>query len=244
LAKLAKLRERNFWCRRIWQSLARYANTGDGTGTSPQQVQDFQKLASNGMDWIGGVDDDIRECLDVKGGASLKVLATRYRPDIRRILTWLSAPDRHRELAPHAVNFLRLHGTGIKMHLEGNPSFDATETGGPLVFEWPDLCVSVVSPVCKFILDQIELHDPGKKQRDVIPIGMCERPGCGGFFVIERVGRGRFCSSKCRAGAYQDKMTREEKAARMRKYRERIKQLKRKPIRFAKRRGANVTYKR
>ena len=39
-------------------------------------------------------------------------------------------------------------------------------------------------------------------------------------------------------------MTREEKAARMRKYRERIKQLKRIPIRFAKRRGANVTYKR
>jgi hypothetical protein len=234
LAKLGKLRARKRSCRRIWESLVRYANAGDST--SSLQMQDFRKLVNNCMDWIGGVDEDIKQCRDVKGGTSLNVLAIRYRPDIKRVLAWLSAPKQHRELAFHAAEFLGLHGTGIRMCIDGNTRFDATDPEGPLVFEWPDQCDSVLSPICKFILDQIERHDiDGEKLREAIPVGMCERPRCGSFFVIERVERGRFCSSKCRAGAYQDKMTPEEKAARMRKYRARIAELKRKPIRFAKR---------
>jgi hypothetical protein len=86
----------------------------------------------------------------------------------------------------------------------------------------------VIAPVCKFILEQIERHDiGGEALSDVIPIGLCERSGCGRFFLIERAGRGRFCSDKCRAGAYQEKLTKEQRAARMRKYRATVKEQER-----------------
>ena len=75
---------------------------------------------------------------------------------------------------------------------------------------------------------KIERHDiGGEALMEVIPIGLCERSGCGRFFLIERAGRGRFCSDKCRAGAYQDKLTKEQRAARMRKYRATLKEQER-----------------
>jgi hypothetical protein len=124
------------------------------------------------------------------------------------------------------------------MSIDANASFKA-DADEPLITEWPEPCESVVAPVCKFILDQIERHDIGGEElSDVIPIGLCERPECDRFFVIKRTGRRRFCSPTCRSGANQDKMTLEEKAARMRKYRAMIKELRRKPIRFPKRKSS------
>jgi transposase-like protein len=39
----------------------------------------------------------------------------------------------------------------------------------------------------------VNLHDGhGEELRDVIPIGVCQRPGCEKLFVIERKGRGHF----------------------------------------------------
>jgi hypothetical protein len=178
------------------------------------------------MDWIAGDAEDIENCMDMKGGASLDDLETRYREKIRLVLTWLSAPDRHRELAARASRFVSVYAAGVRMDISANGSYKA-DADEPLLTEWPDACESVVSPVCKFILEQIERHDiGGEALRDVIPIGLCERSGCGRFFVIERTGR-RFCSSKCRAGAYQEKLTKEQRAARMRKYRATLKEQER-----------------
>jgi hypothetical protein len=234
MAKLAKLRLREQRSWRIWESLARYANAPDGRSRAGSNAQEFQGLLSMCMDWIGGVDDDIAECGDLKDGASLSDLEAGYRADVRRVLVWLSAPDQCIGSAVRAARFLRLHGTGIKMAIDANMNFKA-DADEPLLTEWPDACQSVVAPVCKFILDQIERHDTGGEAlRDVVPVGLCERSGCGRFFLIERVGRRRFCGSKCRARVDQDKLTKEQKAARMRKYRATIKELQRKPIRFAK----------
>jgi len=169
---------------------------------------------------------------------SLGDLQVRYHADIKRVLTWLSAPDRHRELAARASRFLSVYAAGVRMDISANGGYKAG-TDEPLLMEWPDPCESVVSPVCKFILEQIERHDIGDEAlRDVIPIGLCERSGCDRFFMIERAGRKQFCSSKCRAADYQSKRTKEEKAARMRKYRTTIKELQRKPIRFPKRKSS------
>jgi hypothetical protein len=213
------------WSRRIWGNLVCYANAQDDRGkAAPQKVRDFKTILSKCMDWLGGVDDDIGECRDIKGGTSLSDLEARYRADIRRVLTWLSAPDQHSESAARAARFLKLHGTGIKMAIDANMNFKA-DADEPLLTEWPDACEFVVSPVCKFILDQIERHDVwGEALKDVAPIGSCERSGCDRFFMIERAGRGRFCSSKCRARDYQGKLTKEQRAARMRKYRATLKE--------------------
>lgn len=236
MAEIAKLRERD---RRIWEAVCRYANDG----------LDVTTLVAEGMNWIGGDYDDIQLCEDVKREMqaqrlkltssnqpevqkALESLAKRYRPEVRNVLSWLSAPEQNRKLAIHAAEFLREHGTQIRMHVGGNSSF-VGEDSKLLSEYWPDRIGSVVSPVCKFVLDQIERHDTGNKQlRDVIPIGSCKR--CGRFFLIERVGRKAFCSNRCRSGFRQDQMTPEQKAERMRKYRARVKEIQGKRKRFAK----------
>src|SRR4051812_20632950 len=176
------------------------------------------------MNWIGGGDDDIRNCRDIKDGASFNELELRYRADITRVLAWLSAPDRHRELAPRAVDFLRRHGTGIKMEIAANMNFGANGDE-PLVTEWPDACESVVAPVCKFIFDQVERHDIGGEPLSaLIRFGQCQRTGCDRFFMIQRAGRKQFCGPKCKARANQDKLSKEQKAALMRKHRANLKE--------------------
>jgi hypothetical protein len=73
------------------------------------------------------------------------------------------------------------------MHLGGNADFDGTESSTLLSEYWPERIGSVISPLCKFILEQIERHDIGKETlSEVIPVGTCKR--CGNFFVIGRGG--------------------------------------------------------
>lgn len=238
MAKVAKLHQRKERCQQIWEGLVRYANARDdqsNRGRRPTRSErDFQAVLSMCMDWIGGVDDDLEECKDIKNGATLADLEVRYRADIKRVLAWITAPDRHEDLADKAVDFLGRYGNGIRMDISANSSFKA-ETDEPIIMQWPDSCESVVSPVCRFILDQIELHDSdGAELNDVVPVERCSRFGCDRFFVVKRAGRGRFCSDSCRAKAYQELLTKEQKAAKMRKYRATIKELQSKPIRFLK----------
>lgn len=194
-------------------------------------------MLSECMNWIGGGDEDVQACLDMKGGASLNELETRHRADIRRVLTWLSAPAKHVELSCLAARFLSVHAAGVRMYIYANGGYKAG-ADDPLILEYPERCESVIAPVCKFILEQIERHDLGSEElREVIPFGLCGRSGCGRFFVRERVGR-RFCDDKCRAGEYQEKLTHEERAGRMRKYRATLKEFRNKPIRFAKKKSS------
>jgi hypothetical protein len=230
LAKVAKLQIRKEWLRGIWESFVRYANVNDDQSnrgrTSTQKVRAFQEVLIHCMNWIGGESEDIAACMDMKDGARLADLEVRHRAEIKRVLAWLTAPERYRELAVKAVDFLGRYGNGVRLHICENSSFKAG-SDEPIITQWPDSCESVVSPVCRFILDQIELHDSeGVELNDVVPVGRCSRAGCDQFFVVERAGRGRFCSDKCRARNYQDGLTKEEKAARMSKYRATIKEMR------------------
>jgi hypothetical protein len=218
VAKLAKLPTSRL-ARQIWESLVSYANAPDDRGrASPEMLEAFKAALSRCMNLISGCDEDLENCGDIKGGASLSGLAVRYRPDIRRVLTWVSAPDRRTDLADRASRFLSDYAAGLRMYISANGH--KADTDDPLLLQWPEFCESVIAPVCKFIIEQIERHDLwGEALKDVIPIGSCKRSGCDRFFMIERAGRGRFCSDKCRAGAYQDKLTPDQRAARMRKHR-------------------------
>jgi len=237
LAKLPKLQIRKEWLREIWESFVRYANVKDDqsnrSGASTQKVQAFEETITRCMNWIGGQGDDIAACLDIKDGARLADLEVRHRADIKRVLAWLTAPERHRELAVKAVDFLGRYGYGISMDISPNWGFKEC-TDEPMTIQWPDSCESVVSPVCRFILDQIELHDSeGAELNDVVPLGTCGRAGCDRFFVVERAGRRRFCSDACRAKAHQGRLTKEQKAAKIRKYREADKERQRKWIQMS-----------
>lgn len=205
------------WERRIWGAVIDYVNTA----TPAHQRQPFEKLVNMTLDWISGDESDMEGCRDLER-TPLDALANQYRPELANVLTWLSDPAKHRGFAGQAVEFLRKFSSAIRVHIDGNAGFKNADD--PLVFEWPDEIGSVITPLCKFILDQIQRHDiNGEPLRDVVPIGQCERAGCNQFFVIERVGRTRFCSGLCRAKVNQSLLPKEVRAERMRKYRQGLK---------------------
>jgi hypothetical protein len=165
------------------------------------------------------------------------------------MLAWLIAPDRWKsvsekkeflcqEFAAKAGEFLRYHATGIRLFIGANTEFDqasADSDGRRLIYVWPEWCISVITPVCKFVVDQIGRYDKHEELlQKVIPIGHCARPGCERFFIIERVGRGRFCSDSCRSKAGQSATTKAENAARMAVYRKRRKDRDAANLRIAK----------
>lgn len=246
MAKVPKLRIRKEWVREICESLVRYANAKDDQSNSSQastkKLQAFEEVLTRCMNWIGGEVDDIAACMDIKEGIRLADLEIRHRADINRVLAWIASLEPHRDLAVKAVDFLGRYGYSIRMNISPNWGFKAGNDE-PMIMQWPDSCESVVSPVCRFILDQIELHDSeGADLTDVVPVGKCSRAECNRFFLVKRVGRGRFCSDSCRAKAFLGRLTKEQKAAKMRKYRATVKELLRKPIRFPKRKGRTVTH--
>jgi hypothetical protein len=259
MAKIAKLQKSETRERDLWKAIILYANGAIPVQSSPQ-VEDFKALISAGFDWISEPGDFYGDatgiCQDVKDGMALEVLAERYWFDFRNMLAWLIAPDRwfhvsdeeeyaYQEFAARAGEFLDHHAMNIRMSVFANTEFiprSANPEDRRLIAVGPEECFSVLSPVCKFVLDQIIRHDKdGEELRKVVPIGHCHRPGCNRFFMIERAGRGRFCSASCRAQKYQSGITKEEKAARMRAYRERLKDMASKPIRIAKKTGMKRT---
>jgi hypothetical protein len=213
---------------RLWEAIVAYANADPPEETLKQKIA-FLTMLTESVGWIGGVLDDLKQCDDAQGQdivavVESRVLEERYRPEIKRVLTYLAAPDRYGNLAAQAAEFLRQHGTEIKMHI-GSSGFNPED--GLLISEyWPERIGSVVSPVCKFILDQIERHDEGREPlREVIPIGLCDRPGCGRFRIVKKQRKGNvFCSDLCRANFSQANKSKEEKAADMRDYRATVKE--------------------
>jgi len=229
--KKTKAQQRLEWERRIWTALVEYANTGNG----------FETLVSESLHWIGGDGTDTELCKDVQSGASLDSLSGCYREPVRNVLTWLSAPE-NRALAAKACWFLMEHGNQIKM-VWSESEFNPKEKGSMLISEWPEEIGSVISPVCKFIKDQIDRHDiAGEPLRDVIPIGMCDRPGCGKFRLIKLYRPGHFfCSNVCKATFHQASKTPKQKAKYMRDYRKTLDRNEPKGGRLIVRRGRKKT---
>jgi hypothetical protein len=150
--------------------------------------------------------------------ASFNSLCLKYQPQLKKFLTWLCAPQQHRDLRSEAINFLGKHARGVDVI----PDFsDANLKRGkdycPVYYYKEVHCQSLMGPICKFIFDRIERYhdwldqspqysrkkfketeDEEESEREnAVPIRMCERPGCGKFLVPQRVGRKRFCSKTC-----------------------------------------------
>jgi hypothetical protein len=208
-AKKTRAQQRYQWEREIWEALVEYANTGEK----------FKNLVGLSLDWINGDIDDLELCQDIKGGTSLETLANRYRKGIHEVLSWLSAPTTSPDAAK-ACWFLMNHGNLV--HMAWTKAFyKPNDLDSMLIQEWPKKLGTVVAPVCKFIKEQIDRHDlGGEPLRDVIPIGICDRPGCGKFRVVKHIRPGRFfCSNLCKAMFHQSSKTPEERASYMKKYR-------------------------
>ena len=201
--------------RLIWIALVRFVNTG----TAQELVEAFDRSAARipaifsltDVDELQEAGKALSEDIEVsdKERAVLGVvaLAPRYHEAFRRVLTWLSAPEKNSDLAKDAGKFLGNFSAELKWTLrDANDEFDQTGEDGFPIFLWPSLeyCRSIASPICQFILDRIwEFQEGDIELRNAIPVQICEREQCGNFTLAERQGRKRFCSNQCRALAFQ-----------------------------------------
>ncbi len=142
-------------------------------------------------------------------------LCLRYQPRLKRFLTWLCEPQKHKDLTPEALTSLG-HAQGVNVQPDlSDANFDESSSKYCPVYYWKTTHYqTLMSPICKFIFDRIERYHewldrdpryPNEKLKDneamerekAVPIFICERPGCGKFCLPQRTGRKKFCSKVC-----------------------------------------------
>jgi hypothetical protein len=174
----------------IWALIVRYSNDGEG----------FRELIRSCAEWIGGLPADLDFCADIADGWEIEELGEKYRAATKDLLRWLTNPT-DKELGRKCIAFLDEHGTQIKMKWE----YVNYDPNGPepilMLLEYPGEMGSVMSPICRFIKDQIDLRDESEYPLlKAFPIAPCKRPGCDGFKLVKKeLKRGVLCSVECKA---------------------------------------------
>jgi hypothetical protein len=141
----------------------------------------------------------------------LSHFAIRYHDRFTDLLTWLCAPDKSPQLRSAAVDFLQANARGVRWQIEHVPesNFDEHSHGYlPVFYRRQVEYDSIMSPLCKFIFDQVDRYHVGELElSDAVPIRICKRDGCSKFVLPERKGRKEYCSNICRAKDYQHNRT-------------------------------------
>jgi hypothetical protein len=148
---------------------------------------------------------------------SFHLLCLHYHPQLKTLLTWLCEPQKHPELEIEAIEFLGKYASGVTVTPEvAGFNFDkSADDYFPAYYITRVDYKLLMGPVCKFIFDRIERYhewldtprpqskkkvteeDEESEREKAVPIRICDRPGCGKFFVPRRVGRKKFCSDAC-----------------------------------------------
>jgi hypothetical protein len=204
--KLHAINERE---RRIWNSIATYANTDTNAGSNSNAISGLVSICS---DWTVQDGDRLAAFEEVrryavKQGKSLeesaRFWAAKYQREFRDLLAWLIAPEKNPALKSDAIRLLNFHGHGVTWELQepvADTNFeDKSPDYHPVFFIRQIQYASILSPICAFILDRIERFDNGevRTKGDAIPLETCQREECRKFFLPERKGRKRFCSNLC-----------------------------------------------
>jgi hypothetical protein len=193
--------------RRIWMGIIQYANADLSTEarayaslfkvlyelTPSPELTEF-KLTEFGED------DDFLYLSELSGTRKrdLISLAVYYQKSLKSLLLWLCWPKSHPELRFGSLRFLEVNAHGEDWHIDYNE--DPVSDGGELddegkspflYFVKETKFVSVMGPICKFILEFVD--DPPRP----LPIRTCKRAGCDKLILPERMGRKEYCSPKC-----------------------------------------------
>jgi hypothetical protein len=207
--------------RRIWKGMAQLANAD--LVADKKFLEELPALILRCSDWTVAEGERLRGFSEVvryseeqneSREEAVQFWARYYQNEFRSLLTWLTAPDKHSQLRVKAIEFLNIYGHGIRWNLDDEPDTNLDESSAayfPVLYQrWVEYD-SIMSPVCEFILDQIERFHSGDQYAEAIPLRLCQRPECGKFIVPERTGRKRFCSDLCCALFYENKKPREER---------------------------------
>jgi hypothetical protein len=129
-----------------------------------------------------------------------------------------------------AAEFLHTHLSHIQSE-QADPKFDETQLETFSYWEQkgtPRACMligqlhralaykDIIDPICDFILTEHErTHQTEPPQRELVPIRVCKRPGCGKFIMSERKDLRKFCDDSCRALNQGQSKSLEEKSSYM-----------------------------
>jgi hypothetical protein len=183
----------------IWQAVVDYAN-GDAVYRKL-----FDKLIPDGTQFAG-LDqiDELSGLFSSPSGDLEKDFVTKaagYQTEFRKMLTWLCDPQHNRHLRIGALKFIQAGAKGVHWDIDIHDDPTDEFATWNIYFLKQVRFKSVMSPTCKFILDRMEEANEGNSR--AVPIQMCQREGCGRFFLPQRTGRKQFCSAKCVQAAHQ-----------------------------------------
>ena len=228
LAKLLKQKPKpHSYTRKMWKHIVDYANADWA-----EEGADLVELRKGISAWINGLwtlmrlylsfpDDGPRPVITEvnryvkRTGKSENFAFSRYAlkyPDrLRKLLRWLSAPDKHPQLASESIEFLRENACGVKENFfrEDETNFDEQSTDYfPVFYRKQVTYATIMSPLCRFISHQIERYHVGELSlSEAVPIRACKREGCEKFILPQRAGRKDYCNDRCRARDYQHNRT-------------------------------------
>ena len=227
----------------VWARIVRYANADFEEVRPKELVENLEELVALCTLWVTKLDPtEFNVEFKASGAQSVQETLLRFalqdQPNIRKVLRWLCTPNEDLRLANGALTFLWDQVEGIKRAVTLNETFDPTGKQGIPVLYWKRFkWKGSLGAVYEFIWNGLERYNDGDNEfREIIPLGICERPACNKFMVLERKGRKRFCSDNCRVQANQ--RSSQDWAAYMRDYRKRYDKTKKemlsKPIRIFK----------
>jgi hypothetical protein len=190
----------------FWRGVVQYVNAQDLDDSAYTKFSVLLQFCSEpgfsgGFEGASFVDLTLARTQGMTAEQAIQFCCGLYQPKLRTLLSWLCAPDKHKDLSREAIDFLWRNAIGIesKPEINDEADFDAESDTACPIFYWKHTRYkTVMSPICKFILDHVEQYHDGTIDLDeAVPIGQCERPGCGKFFVPERTGKKKFCSQRC-----------------------------------------------
>jgi hypothetical protein len=200
----------------IWQRIIDYANIDVTTGRAAAREEDeFSVLISRCITWIEPtIGSDFLKWPSLFSSAfkaadrkelSITGEADRHRKSIRQVLHWIANPaDTSTEDSRCAFAFLRTNVESIRWSSTVTNDFTSTQRSTAFWYRSPLDFATLVSPICQFIWLQMERYRSGSDDlKKIIPVGVCCRPGCGQFFMITRVGTGKYHNPSCRTMHWQ-----------------------------------------
>lgn len=194
------------WERRVWSGLIRYSNADLSADAKAYagflkilyELTPAPELTEFSLTEFGKTDDFfyLSELSGARKG-DLMSLAVHYQKPLKELLLWLCRPKSDPELRLKALRFLEInaHGEDWQIDYDEDPIAglgDFDEKKGPFLYFIKEVkFASVMSPICKFILEYAD--DPPKP----LPIRICKRSGCKTLLLPERLGRKEYCSPRC-----------------------------------------------
>lgn len=217
--------------RGIWAGIVAYANADFGSAAS-DHVADFQGLYKGCICWldptIGTFSDSMPSAFskEMNGVLEGKLSATEvlmgHQQSLRQILKWLALAEQSETEKQEAFSLFVKTVQSIKWEFDRNPKFDSKRPASAFWIKTPVQFPQVIAPLCEFLWRQVERYKSGDGDlKEILPIGLCDRPGCGRFRVIKTHRAGHFfCSNLCKATFHQSKKSNKDRAEYMRDWRE------------------------